>query len=120
MCGLDASFKSVVGEVSWPCHTNTDYDENGTEQNYSVNDKFSLASAKEILGVSNFSADQSVQFDYFKDCSKQDLIKNNANWYLRTPDTGSSFMCDTIDPSGAKGMVPASVSCAVVPVCNIV
>ncbi|MBR5121842.1 MAG: hypothetical protein IKU89_04790 [Oscillospiraceae bacterium] len=120
LCGLDASFVSVVGAVEWPCVTNAVYDEKGVRVNYTVKDKFALASGKEICGTSDYPTDSSVQFDFFNGRNKAELIKDNKNWHLRSAEIGVSYGFDIIDNNGNKSYMPSSISGGILPVCNIV
>lgn len=71
MGGFDDDFLSVVGEVVVPCATNNTYESPDStvakNTRYTINDKFYLASQRELFGVgADTVEDGTLQFPYYE------------------------------------------------------
>jgi hypothetical protein len=129
MDGLDADFLSVVGEVIVPCSANDTFESQdstvikGTK--YTVNDKFYLASMKEISGsIDNTVEDDTVLFPYYEGAISTDYIKYDnktpIGWWLRSANRWGAGTVRTMANNSVIGSPEAFYVNGCVPVCTIV
>ena len=126
--GLDADFLACVSEESWPCVANNVYEAPASVgglttkgQQYTVKQKFFLASEREIFGSG--VDDGTTQYDLFVGSENVDRIKYRNNtaqyWWLRTPDQSIAYIERFVSTSGAVNTSGAYSALAVVPACRI-
>lgn len=125
--GLDADFVNIVCEVELPCSANNTYEAPDSTvvkgSQYTLNDRFYLASRTEIYGTSDDVADGSAQFPFYRDTDNVDKIKYRDDvaqyWWLRTPYQWTAIHVRIVAPSGALTGDIALYSYALVPACTI-
>lgn len=131
MRGLDDDFLSRVGAVIVPCSANSVYEAPDSTvvkgSTYTVNDRFYLASQKEIFGAtSNTVEDDSVLFPYYEGATNTDRIKYRASdggassWWTRTPHasathlSGDVKMNGSINYDGVIALLCPGIACTIV------
>lgn len=128
MRGFTDDFLAVIGEVSIPCYGASYESPDSTvsaNTPYTVNDKFYIASVKEINGDSSMgSVDLSQQFSYYKGSTTSDIIKYKdgvaTDWYTRSSSSGGSAALRVIRSTGlVSSLYPVGEKCCA-PVCTIV
>lgn len=129
MNGLDGEFLSIIGEVIVPCSTNNLYESPDSSVTagsvYTVNDRFYIASLREITGATGNSIyDGSELFPFYKGATDADLIKERywvpTNWRLRTPSIDGVSSMYRILNDGKASASGASDAFGIAPVCTIV
>ena len=125
--GLDQDFLAVVGKVVLPCSANNTYEApdssiaKGTK--YNLNDEFYLASAREIFNTNWDVADDSKVFPFYEGAGNTDRIKyrdgSAANWWLRTPNSGSAGIVRLVNSDGTMYHNGASSAHGLAPACTI-
>lgn len=129
MNGLDSDFAATIGEVIIPCFTNDTYetpDSTVTKgSTYTLNDKFYLASHKEIFNTSSNALDEAVLFPYYEDASTVDYIKykddgSAVSWWTRTPTPGYTGSARYVNSDGSSRAGTVINSNGIAPVCTIV
>ena len=127
--GLDDDFLATVGTVVLPCSANNTYEAPDStiakNSKYTLNDKFYLASQREIFGsTTDTVADDSVLLPYYEGATNTDRIKYRdgtaAYWWMRTPyswhaSTVRNVYSDgSLDGSGAYGALSLAPACTIV------
>lgn len=129
MAGLDEEFLSVVGEVVVPCATNSEYESpdsrytKGTK--YTLNDKFYLASVREVMGdSSSYIDDGTSQLPYYIGSKGVDRYKYADGvayaWWTRSPYKTLSSNVQDITASGTLSAHYPWHPFGIAPVCTIV
>lgn len=126
--GLENDFIAVVGDVVLPCCANTIYEAPDSTvikgERYTLNDKFYLASRKEIFGTDDSVADGSVLFPYYEGATNTDRIKyrngSAATWWMRTPHGGYAYAVRYVDTDGSLNNNSAYNANYLAPACTIV
>ena len=126
--GLDQDFLAVVGKVVLPCAANNTYEAPDSSiakgAKYTLNDEFYLASTKEIFNANWDVADDSVVFPFYEGAGNADRIKyrdgSAANWWLRTPTSGSAHPVRLVVSDGPLYDYVACGAAGLAPACTIV
>lgn len=128
MRGFSDDFLAVIGEVSIPCY-GTSYESTDStvmaNAPYTLNDKFYIASLKEITGESSVeSVDFSQRLSYYKGGMAADVIKYKdgvaTDWYTRSSSSGSPSALGVIRSTGeVSSLYPVGEKCYA-PICTIV
>ena len=126
--GLDQDFLAVVGKVVLPCAANNTYEAPDSSiakgAKYTLNDEFYLASAREIFITNWDVADDSKVFPFYEGAGNADRIKyrdgSAANWWLRTPNSGSAHGVRLVRSDGTMYVSYAYGAHGLAPACTIV
>ena len=129
MAGLDDEFLSVVSNVIVPCVSNNTYESPDSTvavgSKYTVQDKFYLASLREIVGGTDIALDDgSKLLPYYNGATSTDLIKYRDgaayNWNLRTPNKDGASIIHRISNTGAVIQSGVQDTYGLAPMCTIV
>lgn len=111
------------------CRTNTTYESpdstcGGTSKQYTLRDKFFLASMQNVGFASESVGEQTNLWDYYVGATDTDRIKVDGGgtagfWWLRSPTPSNAGTVRRVGTSGALGSYDASGSFGVVPACVI-
>ena len=128
LAGLEQAFLDCIADTEWPCIANNTYEAPASVggvcvkgQQYTVTQKFWLASEVEIFGTGG--ADGSTQFDLFVGAEATDRIKYRGTsaqgWWRRTPSTGYAHSERIVNASGGSHYSSANNAYGDVPACRI-
>lgn len=129
MKGLPSDFLSVIGEVIVPCSANKTYESADSSiavgSKYTINDRFYIASMKELRGaIANAVDDDSVRLPFYNDALRIDYVKNRSGapviWRTRTPASSGSSGIWSILSNGESSTYGAADEYGVAPMCTIV
>ena len=127
--GLDQDFLAVVGKVVLPCSANNTYEAPDStiakNSKYTLNDKFYLASQREIFGsTTDTVADDSVLLPYYEGATNTDRIKYRdgtaAHWWMRTPYSWFASFVRSVHSDGSLSNLNAITAISLAPACTIV
>ena len=121
LAGFDAAFVAALGEVTHSTALNTVTDGGTCE---TVTDKVFLLSRAEVgLGTERAGQDDGSVYAYYKDATNTDRIKlrgkSAADWWLRTPYSGSAHHVRSVSTGGSLNYYSAVYAYGVSPACSI-
>lgn len=129
MKGLSSDFLNVIGEVSVPCSANKVFESTDSSitvgSKYTVNDRFYIASVKELRGlIANAVNDDSVRFPFYNNALRIDYVKyrdvSPVTWRTRTPTSNGTSGVWSILSNGNSSTYGATDEYGIAPMCTIV
>lgn len=127
--GLDNEFLRTVGKVKVLCSANNAYESPDSTvtkgYKYTVEDKFYIASQKEIFGTStDVMEDNSVLFPFYKGAINSDRIKYKDGmadyWWTRSAHSWGANVVSRVNTNGSLTDSYVFNKVAIAPVCTIV